>query len=115
LSPLGEGFDTRNLILALRAVPLIVAPNRLGGVNQIRLTLGALPTSARRRAIVVLNTPRAGDRAARHNAALVTEWEPATPIIKLPWCPHWQEPAAPLSHTTRQALAAILRAARLDP
>ena len=31
LSSLGEGFNARDLIIALRAVPIIVCPNRLGG------------------------------------------------------------------------------------
>src|SRR5450755_4375727 len=34
LSPLGEDFNSRDLILALRAAPLVAAQNRLGVVNQ---------------------------------------------------------------------------------
>src|SRR3984957_4403591 len=43
LSPLGEDFDSRDLITALRATPVIVAPNKLGVVNHVLLTLEALP------------------------------------------------------------------------
>ncbi|HTV76287.1 MAG TPA: dethiobiotin synthase, partial [Candidatus Baltobacteraceae bacterium] len=43
LSPLGEDFNSRDLIAALRATPIIIAPNRLGVVNHVLLTLEALP------------------------------------------------------------------------
>ena len=43
LSPLGEDFNSRDLIAALRATPIVVCPNRLGVVNQVLLTLEALP------------------------------------------------------------------------
>jgi len=33
LSPLGENFDSRDLLTALRATPIVVCPNRLGAVN----------------------------------------------------------------------------------
>ena len=41
LSPLGEGFDSRDLIHRLSARVIVVAPNRLGAVNQVRLVLAA--------------------------------------------------------------------------
>ena len=50
LSPLGEDFDSRDLIAALRATPVIVAPNKLGAVNHILLTLAALPKNLRAKA-----------------------------------------------------------------
>src|ERR1700690_504574 len=48
LSPLGVNFDSRDLIAALRATPMVVCPNRLGAVNQILLTLCALPQGVSR-------------------------------------------------------------------
>ncbi len=45
LSPLGENFDSRDLIVAFRAIPIVVCPNRLGAINQVLLTLEALPKS----------------------------------------------------------------------
>ena len=48
LSPLGENFNSRDLIVALRATPIVVAQNRLGAVNQVLLTLEALPKNLRR-------------------------------------------------------------------
>ena len=61
LSPLGENFDSRDLIAALRATPMVVCPNRLGAVNQVLLTLAALPRSASCRARVVLMSPSKPD------------------------------------------------------
>ncbi len=43
MSPLGEDFASRELIVALKATPIIVSPYRMGAVNQIRLTLEAMP------------------------------------------------------------------------
>ncbi|TAL05911.1 MAG: dethiobiotin synthase, partial [Verrucomicrobia bacterium] len=37
LSPMGEDFDSRELIAALDAWPVIVCPNKLGAVNQVLL------------------------------------------------------------------------------
>ena len=85
LSPLGKGFDNRDLLMALRAVPLIVVPNRLGAVNQARLVLGALPKLARKRSVVVLVEQRTKDAAARTNAPLLAELEPGVMICSLPW------------------------------
>src|SRR5580698_4299675 len=73
LSPLGEDFNSRDLITGLRAMPVIVAPNRLGVVNQILLTLEALPKSPRVRAAVVLMTPPKPDTATQSNAGLLKE------------------------------------------
>ncbi|HEX5399087.1 MAG TPA: dethiobiotin synthase [Verrucomicrobiae bacterium] len=85
LSPLGEGFDSRDLILALRATPLIVAPNRLGVVNQALLTLEALPGYVRRRAKLVFMSPPRPDAATATNASLLAEFFDARRIFTLPW------------------------------
>ncbi|MEN9575677.1 MAG: hypothetical protein RL514_3532 [Verrucomicrobiota bacterium] len=85
LSPLGEGFDTRDLIAALRAEVVIVVPNRLGAVNQARLVWEALPKSPRRRARIVLVTQPEPDAAARSNAALLREFAPGAAVLQLPW------------------------------
>ena len=85
LSPLAEKVDSRDLIAALRAVPVVVAPNRLGVVNDLRLTLAALPSAARQRALVVLMTPQTPDASTRSNAGLLAEYSPAERIIPFPW------------------------------
>ena len=85
LSPLGENFDSGDLIAALDATPLIVGPNRLGAVNHVLLTLEALPRSAAARARVVLMSPPKRDAAAGANAKLLAGFFDAKRIFTLPW------------------------------
>jgi dethiobiotin synthetase len=85
LSPLGEDFASRELIVALKAAPIIVSPNRLGAVNQIRLTLEALPARLAERAPVVFFDLPKPDSATRTNAALLGEFIEPERIHRLPW------------------------------
>jgi len=85
LSPLGENFDSRDLIAALRATPMVVCPNRLGAVNQVLLTLAALPRSASCRARVVLMSPAKPEASTSTNAGLLAEFLDAKRIFCLPW------------------------------
>ena len=84
LSPLGENFDSRDLIAALRATPMVVCPNRLGAVNQVLLTLAALPRSASCRARVVLMSPSKPDASTSTNVSLLAEFLDAKRIFCLP-------------------------------
>ena len=85
LSPLGEQFDSHDLITALHATPIIVCPNRLGAVNQILLTLAALPRGAACRARVVLMSPPKPDASTSTNTGLLAEYLDAKSIFCLPW------------------------------
>jgi dethiobiotin synthetase len=85
LSPLGENFDARDLMTALRALPIIVAPNKLGAVNHVRLTLEALPKPLRAKARVVLMCPPEPDPATASNAKLLQAFLPCGKLFKLPW------------------------------
>lgn len=85
LSPLGEDFDSRDLMLGLRAAPVIVAPNQLGAVNHLLLTLEALPENCRARAKIVLRLPAKPDSAPKTNAKLLGKFFPAERIFTLPW------------------------------
>jgi dethiobiotin synthetase len=85
LSPLGGNFDSRDLIAALRATPIIVCPNRLGAVNQVLLTLAALPRSASGRARVVWMSPSSPDASTSTNASLLAGFLAAKRIFCLPW------------------------------
>ena len=85
LSPLGEDFNSRDLILALRATPIIAAPNRLGAANHILLTLEALPENLRAKAKVVFMSPAKPDSATASNTRLLAEFFPAERIFTLPW------------------------------
>jgi dethiobiotin synthetase len=84
-SPLGEDFNSYDLIAAFRAAPIIVAPNKLGVVNHILLTLRALPASAGRKAKIILMSSPKPDAAAKANANLLAEFVEAKRIHTLPW------------------------------
>jgi dethiobiotin synthetase len=85
LSPLGEDFNSRDLIAALRATPVIVAPNQLGVVNHLLLTLEALPKNVRVQAKIVLMSPAKPDAATASNLKLLGQFFPPTNIFTLPW------------------------------
>ena len=85
LSPLGEGFDSRELIVALRASPIVVCPNRLGAVNQALLAYDALPRAMSARATVVLMSPKEPDFASRTNPKLLAQILGARRVQVLPW------------------------------
>ena len=85
LSPLGEDFDSRDLIKALGATPIIVCPNKLGAVNQVRLTVSALPRAAARQASIVLVNPARPDAASRTNLKLLKEFVDPNRLRILPW------------------------------
>ena len=84
LSPLGENFNSRDLILALRAIPIVVAQNKIGAVNHVLLTLEALPENFRSKAKIVLMSPSKPDAATKSNAKLLAEFTSAK-IFTLPW------------------------------
>lgn len=84
LSPLGENFNSRDLIFALRATPIIVAQNKIGAVNQILLTFEAMPKNPRLRTRVVLMPPRKPDAATNTNAKLLAQFLPPGKIFTLP-------------------------------
>ncbi len=85
LSPLGEDFNSRDLIGALRATPLIVASNKLGVVNHLLLTLEALPPAAAKRARIVLMSPPKPDTASKTNSELLNDFFDTQRIFTLPW------------------------------
>jgi dethiobiotin synthetase len=85
LSPLGEGFNSRDLMVALRAKPIVVCPNRLGAVNQALLVLHALPHAMSARAKVVLMSQKEPELAHRTNPNLLAEILGARRVLVLPW------------------------------
>jgi dethiobiotin synthetase len=68
LSPLGRGYTALDIIDRLGAHVIVVAPNRLGAINQVLLTVRALEsirvTSLR---VVLMNREAVGDCAASTN------------------------------------------------
>jgi dethiobiotin synthetase len=91
LSPLGEGFDSRDVIQALRAIPIVVCPNRLGAINQVRLVLAALPKPVSVRTQVALVTPRTPELSCQTNIALLQAMFGRERIHVLPWA-EWKRP-----------------------
>lgn len=85
LSPLGEDFNSRKIIASLRAVPVVICPNRLGAVNQVLLTLEALPRGAAARARIVLISPSKPDSSTAANVNLLGDFFDKKQIFLLPW------------------------------
>jgi dethiobiotin synthetase len=73
LSPLGERFDARDLIIRLRARVMLVAVNRLGVINQVLLTLRALPPGSAEDARLILMDSSRPDASSESNAAVLGE------------------------------------------
>ena len=84
LSPLTVDGDTRDLIVRLKARPLIVASNRLGVIHDVRATLGCLPPSLRSSIPVVLMAPATADASTARNARSLSEYHPADRIVEIP-------------------------------
>lgn len=85
LSPMGEDFDSRDLLTALQATPIIVAPNRLGVVNQVRLVLAALPGAVQAQARIILVNPEKPTKASRTNFALLAGYVAPERVRVMPW------------------------------
>jgi dethiobiotin synthetase len=110
LSPLGEDFDLRHLIIGLRAVPIVVAPNRLGVLNQVLLVRAALPEAARRRLQVVLMSERQPDFSSHSNPALLTELIDVEHVHHLPWLRKLSSPTDwRIDPTVRRALQRLFK------
>lgn len=85
LSPLGEGFSSRELIIATKAIPIVACPNRLGAINLSRMVLESLPVSARKRAQVVLISRPHADASTRSNASMIEEFGGGKAVHAFPW------------------------------
>jgi dethiobiotin synthetase len=111
LSPLGENFDSRDLIAALRAIPIVVCPNRLGAVNQILLTIEALPRNAAAKARVVLMSPSRSDFSTGANMNLLGKFFNKKRVFLLPWLGENFSPIRALKNSrAEQTLRALARA-----
>lgn len=79
LVPLGEGFSALELIASLKCEVIVVARNRLGVINHVRLTLSALRALTRSPSKVVLMGTGHPDPSADTNARALAELvKPAT-------------------------------------
>ncbi|MBI1176371.1 dethiobiotin synthase [bacterium] len=84
MSPLAEGIDSRDLIAELQASPIVVCPNRLGAVNQVRLVLAALPGQRRQAARVVLMNNVRPNGVALSNPKLLSEYLRPDRLVTFP-------------------------------
>ena len=113
LAPLGENFNALDLISRLGSQVLVVAANKLGVINHVRLTLAALQ-GLRTQSVKVLltQTTRSTDPSMRTNPSLLTELVSPVPVLVLPWVgPHASTPAAIQRNErkTRRTLESVLR------
>lgn len=87
LSPLGQDFSARELIVRLGAIPLVVCSNRLGAINQSRLVFAALPRGVACRGHLILMDPPVPDDSTSSNALVLAEYLGLDRIHRLPWKP----------------------------
>jgi dethiobiotin synthetase len=112
LSPMGEDFTSLELIGQLRAIPIVVCPNRLGAVNQVALVLAALPSQVRRKAVVVLMETRRQELAAETNAKLIRKFTGTQPI-EFPRVPRPDDLTGSLRNAAvRRAVDVVIRRLR---
>jgi dethiobiotin synthetase len=88
LVPIAESLSFDALFARWALALVIVAANRLGVINHVRLTLAAAQRAALPIRAVVLNhpTPDATDPSIADNARLIAELE-GVRVIELPWIP----------------------------
>ncbi len=104
LSPLGENFDSLDLLLKLRAMPILVCPNRLGAINQVLLVRKALPKAAAKKLQVVLVSPPRATASSRSNPTLLADLMEPSRLHVLPWLRNLQSPLTPTVQATLDAL-----------
>jgi dethiobiotin synthetase len=85
LTPLGPGYTARDLVRELGARVLVVAPDKLGVLNQVLLVLEALRVDGCRSAGVVLTSQARPDSSTRTNARLLSELIQPTKVFQLPY------------------------------
>lgn len=102
LTPLGPGYCARELIAGLGCPAVIVAPNRLGVLNQVRLAWEALGGTDGPTAAVVLRECARPDESAATNPQALAAWVAPTPVLV---GPHWPAPGRPPAFWDRAARA----------
>ena len=110
LSPLGDSFDSRDLIIASGAMPIVVCPNRLGAINQCLLAQAALPSAIARHAQVVLMSPARPGPASRSNRAFLAAELGARRTHVVPWLKCPEHPARALAdRRTHTAIRVLVK------
>lgn len=97
LSPLGSHFDNRELLLSIRARPLIVCPNRLGMINHARLVWEAVPANIRPLTAIFINHFGPPDASSSYNIQDLADFLPREQMFVLPNCHDWESGPIPSS------------------
>jgi dethiobiotin synthetase len=84
LTPLGPGYTLRELIRATDGRTVIVAPNRLGVLNQVLLVCEALRAAGRAASAVVLMGRPRPDASTSTNGPVLASWIVPVPVLELP-------------------------------
>ncbi len=109
LSPLTVDGDATQLIRGLRAIPIVVCPNRLGAIGQTRLVFAALPETNRRQARVILMRQRHPDSSGASNLSYLKELFGPNRVMELPRLSAAElSGRAPLRSSVRRVLNSLL-------
>lgn len=84
LSPLAEGFDSRDLATALDAPVLLVASDSLGTLNHTFLTVEALELAGCQLAAIIFSAPKTPDASTGRNASVIARRFDNIPVVTLP-------------------------------
>ncbi len=85
LTPLGKNFSLPELVEALEGRIVVVAPNKLGVINQVLLTLNALPKARKNGAKVLLMEPEKRDPSGATNMDILGEIIAPSELFLLPF------------------------------
>ncbi len=84
LAPLGDNYATAELISRLGCQTVIVAPNCLGTINHVLLTVKYMQTIGAQDIKIVMRSVEKPDLSSRSNIGAIRELLPGIPIFSLP-------------------------------
>jgi dethiobiotin synthetase len=85
LTPLGENFSAREIIVELKCRVICVAANRLGTINHTLLTVNAIQPAVKERLTVALMGVRDRDASVDANARILSELTPPGKVFEIPY------------------------------
>jgi dethiobiotin synthetase len=110
LSPLAVEADASSLIDSLKAIPILVCPNRLGAINQTLLGLRALTPDSVRRARVVLMQQARPDHSVPSNLRYLRRELGGSRVMEFPRVKNRpREGSAPFDMRTARVLDALMK------
>lgn len=85
MTPLGQGFSLLDLLRLLPARVVIVAHNRLGVLNHVLLTHGALAAAGLKEVAIALMGVRCPDLSTQSNPSALRELSGARLLVEIPY------------------------------